>query len=216
MVDLAELGQISALSLFVSGSGTLFAAAIGVPLGAYIALKEFAGRELVKAFTYTLYGFPPVLAGLLVYMTLSNEGPLGTLHWLFTPAGMILAQTLLITPLITGVTITAVSSVDREVRDTARSLGAEGRSLMWTILGEARLGVLTAVMVGFGRAMSEVGTVLIVGGNIRGDTRVLTTAIYSEVVAGEFETAIALGLVLLLISFVIFFLLFRLQEDARD
>jgi len=216
VVDLAELAHISALSLFVSGSGTLLAAAIGVPLGAYIALKEFAGRELVKAFTYTLYGFPPVLAGLLIYMTLSNEGPLGALHWLFTPAGMILAQTLLITPLITGVTITAVSAVDREVRDTARSLGAEGRSLAWTILGEARLGVLTAIMVGFGRAMSEVGTVLIVGGNIRGDTRVLTTAIYSDVIAGEFETAIALGLVLLSISFVIFFLLFRLQGESRD
>src|SRR3990172_5957823 len=141
VVDLAELGQISALALFVSGSGTLLAAAIGVPLGAYIALKEFAGRGLVKAFTYTLYGFPPVLAGLLVYMALSRQGPLGALGLLYSPPGMILAQTLLIVPLITGVTITAVSSVDREVRDTARALGAEGWPLVRTVLSEARKGV---------------------------------------------------------------------------
>jgi len=211
-----NLAQITAVSLYVSGASTLLAAAIGVPLGAYIAMREFAGRGLVKAFTYTLYGFPPVLAGLLVYMALSRQGPLGALGLLYTPPGMILAQTLLIVPLITGVTITAVSGVDREVRDTARALGAEGWPLVRTVLAEARKGVVTAVMVGFGRAISEVGAVLMVGGNLSGETQVLTTAIYENTRLGEFSTAIAIGLLLLAISFLIFFLLFRFQERAED
>jgi len=167
---------------------------------------------IAKAIVFTLYGMPPVLAGLLVYLLLSNTGPLGFLGWLFTPAGMILAQVLIITPIITGVTYSAVSSVGRDVKDAAKSLGARGWSLATTVIEEARLGVLTAVMVGFGRAISEVGAVLMVGGNIRGATRVLTTAIVLETSRGDFAEAIALGGILLMVGFVIFVFLYWVQQ----
>lgn len=204
--------SVVALSLYVSGAATALAALVGIPLGAAIGLREFGGRALVKTVVYTLYGFPPVLAGLLVYVVLSRTGPLGALGWLFTPTGMILAQLLIVLPLVTGVTISAVAGVGRDVKDTARTLGAGNWALAKTVLAEARVGVVTAVMVGFGRAVSEVGAVLIVGGNIRGHTRVLTTAIVLETATGDFVTASLLGLVLFSIAFAIFFLFHRFQE----
>lgn len=155
---------------------------------------------------------PPVLAGLLVYLLLSKEGPLGVLSALFTPAGMVLAQVLIVTPIVTGVTYSAVASVGRDVKDAARGLGARGWSLASTVVQEARLGVLTAVMVGFGRAISEVGAVLIVGGNIQGSTRVLTTAIVLETSRGNFAEAIALGFILLAAAFGIFLVLYWIQQ----
>jgi len=158
---------------------------------------------------------PPVLAGLLVYLLLSTSGPLGILGWLYTPVGMVLAQVLIVTPIVAGVTYSAVSSVGRDVKDAARSLGARGWALAATVIEEARLGVLTAIMVGFGRAISEVGAVLIVGGNIRGSTRVLTTAIVLETSRGNFTEAVALGGILLGIGFVIFLFLYRTQQQGH-
>ncbi len=211
-----ELLQTAALSLYLAASSTAIASLLGVPLGAILALREERGRRpalsVAKAIVFTLYGMPPVLAGLLVYLLLSNEGPLGALGLLFTPAGMILAQVLIITPIVTGVTYSAVASVGRDVKDAARTLGARGWPLTATVVQEARLGVLTAIMVGFGRAISEVGAVLIVGGNIRGSTRTLTTAIVLETSRGNFAVAVGLGAVLLAIAFGIFLLLWRVQE----
>jgi tungstate transport system substrate-binding protein len=210
--DQGEILEVTLRSLFVSGTSTLLAAVFAVPLGALIGFKTFRGRGLVRTLTYTLYGFPPVLAGLLIYVLLSSEGPLGPLGWLYTTNGMILAQTVLILPLMTGVTISAVAGVDRGVWETARTLGADEWDVAKTVVSDARLGVLTAVMVGFGRAISEVGAVMIVGGNIRGHTRVLTTSIVLDVDLGNFQGALLLGAILLTVSAVIFYLLHRAQE----
>jgi tungstate transport system permease protein len=212
-----ELLQITGLSLYVATSSTAIASLLGIPLGTFLALREEArGRKptlsLAKAIIFTLYGMPPVLAGLLAYLLLSKEGPLGALGWLFTPAGMILAQVFILTPIITGVTYSAVASVGREVKDAARTLGAKGWPLARTVIDEARLGVMTAVMVGFGRAISEVGAVLMVGGNIRGSTRVLTTAIILETGRGDFAEAVMLGGILLAIGFAIFLVLYWVQN----
>lgn len=218
MVELSqELLQIAGLSLYVAASSTGIASLLGIPLGAFLALREEArGRRpaltIAKAIVFTLYGMPPVLAGLLVYILLSKEGPLGALGLLFTPGGMIFAQVLIVTPIVTGVAYSAVASVGRDVKEAARTLGARGWALAATVIEEARLGVITAIMVGFGRAISEVGAVLIVGGNIRGATRVLTTAIVLETGRGNFTEAIALGLILLAVAFGIFLVLYWVQQ----
>jgi tungstate transport system permease protein len=190
----------------------MIASALGVPLGASIALKHFRGKELVKTLTYTLMGLPPVVAGLIVYLILSRSGPLGLLGLLYTPSAMIIAQFLLALPIIVGVTISAVSSVPGEVRDTALSLGATNWQSTLTILKEARIGLITAVITGFGACISEVGAVMIVGGNIRFETRVLTTAIVLETDIGDFGFAVALGIILLILAFVVNIPLVRLQR----
>jgi len=207
--------DIAALSLFISGAGTLLAAAVGVPLGSWLGARDFRGQRILKALLYSLYGLPPVLLGLLLYLSLSRTGPLGSLRWLYTVHGMILAQFLLTLPFILGLTWSAVASVERPIRDTAKTLGAEGRRYLATLVKEAKLGVLGAVMVGFGRAISEVGAVIIVGGNIQGETEVLTTAIVKETQQGDFATAVGLGLILLAISILVFASLTLLQERGR-
>lgn len=206
-----EIAQIVLLSLLVSGTATLLGAVIGVPLGALIALKSFRGRTFVRTVAFTFYGFPPVLAGLLVFLLLSNAGPFGFLDWLFTPIGMIVAQTLIVTPIIAGLTISAMMAVEKRVHDTAMTLGADEPQWRSTALHEARVGVLAAVMVGFGRAISEVGAVLIVGGNIAGYTRVLTTAIILETSQANYVEAIVLGVILFAIAFAVFAFLHRIQ-----
>ncbi len=199
----------------VSGSATCIAAAIGVPLGSRLALREFIGRDAVKVLTFTMYGFPPVLAGLVIYLLLSNSGPLGFLELLFTPGAMVLAQTLLVLPIITGLTLSAVSEVGADVKDTARTLGATRTQVERLVLKEARVGVVSAVMVGFGRAIAEVGAVIIVGGNIKWHTRVLTTAIVLETRRGNFEYALTLGAILLTMAVIVYFFLHRYQEGRR-
>ena len=211
MTDVSEIAQIIGLSVLVSGTSTLIGAVVGVPLGVFVALKKFRGRNFVRTIAFTLYGFPPVLAGLLVFLLLSRGGPLGILGLLFTPTGMILAQALIVTPIVMGITISAVMNVERRLHDTALALGADERQWRATALHDARTGVLTAVMVGFGRAISEVGTVLIVGGNIRGQTRVLTTAIVLETSQAHYVEATVFGVVLFGIAFVFFAFLQRLQ-----
>nr|MDO8135356.1 ABC transporter permease [Candidatus Njordarchaeum guaymaensis] len=207
-----EIYGVMFLSLLVSGVATLVASALGIPLGASIALKRFRGKELVKTLTYTLMGLPPVVAGLVVYLILSRSGPLGLLGLLYTPGAMIVAQFLLALPIIVGVTISAVSSVPREIRDTALSLGATNWQATLTILREAKIGLITAIITGFGACISEVGAVMIVGGNIRFETRVLTTAIILETNIGDFGFAVALGIILLLLAFIVNVPLVRLQR----
>ncbi len=206
-----SLASVAALSLLVSGTATLLAALVGVPAGAWLGSRGFRGRRVLQTLLHSLYGLPPVLLGLLLYLSLSRTGPLGSLRWLYTVQGMVLAQFLLILPFVLGLTWNAVASVDPGVRDTARTLGAHGRTFLATLVREARLGVLGAVMVGFGRAVSEVGAVIIVGGNIQGETEVLTTSIVKYTGRGDFAIAVGLGLILLAISLTIFAALTLLQ-----
>jgi tungstate transport system permease protein len=208
----SEIYGIMLLSLFVSGMATIIASLIGIPLGALISMKRFPGKELVKTMTYTLMGLPPVVAGLVIFLILARSGPLGVLGLLYTPGAMIIAQITLATPIIVGISISAVSSVQKEVRDTALSLGATEWQSTFAILREARIGLITAIITGFGSCISEVGAVMIVGGNIKYETRVLTTSIMTETGMGDFGFALALGIILLILAFLVNVPLVRLQR----
>jgi tungstate transport system permease protein len=207
----AATWQIIALSLRVSGLALLFSTLLGIPLGAYLGLQSFPGRRLAVALLYTGMGFPPVVIGLFVYLLLSRAGPLGTLGWLFTPSAMVLAQAIISFPLVAGFTMAAVAGVDPALRLQLRSLGASTAQVTRAILWEARTGVIVSVIAGFGSIISEVGAVMLVGGNIEGSTRVLTTAIVLETRKGNFDLALALAFVLLGIMFLINLLVLRLQ-----
>ncbi|TLZ63920.1 MAG: ABC transporter permease subunit [Methanobacteriota archaeon] len=213
MLTLAgDILQITALSLLVAGTSTLVATLIAVPIGTVLGLREVGSARLLRNILFTLYGLPPVLAGLLVFLLLSRAGPLGPLRLLYTPLGMVIAQVVIVTPIILGITMSVVSTVERRVKDTAFVLGADRYQLSITVLREAAAGVLTAIMVGFGRAISEVGAVFIVGGHIEGQTQVLTTTIITDVAQAEYGHAVALGVILLLLAAVIYSLLYRIQE----
>ncbi|RMG97191.1 MAG: ABC transporter permease subunit [Chloroflexi bacterium] len=189
------------LTLGVSGSALVLAAVFGVPVGAFLGLRDFRGVRWLTAVIYTGMGLPPVVVGLVVFLLLSRQGILGRLGWLFTPTAMILAQTILALPLVTGVTMTAVRSINPELRPQLQTLGATDWQILRTILHEARFGVVVGLVAGFGAAISEVGAVMIVGGNIEGKTRVLTTAIVLETRQGHFDVALALGIILLSLAF---------------
>ena len=208
----SELIEVTLLSLYVSGMATILGSAIGIPLGALIGLKEFGGKGAIKTITYTLYGFPPVLSGLVVYYIFSRAGPLGDFGILFTPTAMIIAETFLVIPLVTGITITSVVEVDKTIKDTVKALGATQRQSVLTVMREAWVGLVMACMVGFGRVIAEVGAAYLVGGNIDGKTRVLTTTIMLETRMGHFEWAMALGIVLLTVALVVFFFMRLMQE----
>jgi tungstate transport system permease protein len=215
----AGLLEIVALSLRVSGVALLFSTLIGIPLGAILGLGRFAGRRVLVALMYTGMGFPPVVVGLFVYLLLSRSGPLGRLNSplipdLFTPGAMIVAQCIIAFPLVAGFTMAAVMGVDSGLRQQVRSLGATDWQTTLTVLLEARTGVIVSVIAGFGGIISEVGAVMLVGGNIEGSSRVLTTAIVLETRQGNFNLALALGSILLAITFVINVLMLRLQGKA--
>jgi tungstate transport system permease protein len=209
---LGPLLPIIGLSLYVSGVALAFATVVGVPLGAGLALYRVPGQRLLKLLIYTGMGLPPVVVGLVVYLLLSRSGPLGGLAWLFTPAGMIVAQVSIALPVVIGLTLAAVESVDPALRLQVRALGAAPRQVLWTVLGEARAGVLAAIVAGFGSIISEVGAVMLVGGNIEGQTRVLTTAIVLETRKGNFGLALALGGVLLTLALAANAVLLRLGQ----
>lgn len=217
----ADLQEIILLSLQVSGIALVISSIIGIPLGAFLGLKRFWGRKLMVVLMYTGMGFPPVVIDLFVYLLLSRSGPLGSLHWpiipvLFTPGAMIMAQTIIAFPLVAGFTMVAVMGVDPQLRQQVTALGATPRQTAWTTLMEARTGVIVAVIAGFGGIISEVGAVMMVGGNIEGSTRVLTTAIVLETRKGNFELAMALGVVLLGLSFLVNLVMLRLQGKTFD
>jgi tungstate transport system permease protein len=159
-------------------------------------------------------GLPPVVIGLFVYLMLSNQGPLGAWRWLFTPTGMVIAQIIIALPLVIGLTLTAVQAVDPTLRLQIRSLGATRWQLVWTVLLEARLGVLAAIVAAFGSIISEVGAVMLVGGNIETQTRVLTTAIVLETRKGNFDLALALGIILLGLAFAANYAMYRLERGT--
>lgn len=210
------LMQIIRLSLQVSGVAVCLAALAGIPLGTWLGLRPARQVRWPALFIYTFMGLPPVLVGLLVYLLLSSQGLLGVLNLLFSPTAMVIAQTVLALPIVTGLTMVAVRGKDREIRDTAVSLGAGGWQVALTVVRETRVAIVGAVVAGAGRALAEVGAVMMVGGNIEGKTRVMTTAIVLETRRGNFEMAIGLGLVLLALAFVINALLYRLQGVNAD
>lgn len=207
----AELGEIVLLSLRVSGLALLISTLIGVPIGVALGLTRTRAHGLITAILYTGMGLPPVVVGLFVYLVLSRSGPFGVLGWLFTPSAMIAAQTIIALPLVTGLTMTAVRGVDPALRLQVRSLGATAVQEAWAVLVEARIGVVAAIVAAFGGIISEVGAVMLVGGNIAGKTRVLTTAIVLNTRQGEFALAIALGVILLALAFAANVALLQLQ-----
>lgn len=207
-----DVWGIIARSLLVSGLSTVLGCAIGIPVGAAVGLRRFRGKRGAVAAVNVGMSLPPVVVGLVVYLLLSRSGPLGFLGLLYSIPAMITAQTVLAAPLIAALTVAAVESVDRRARMVALSLGASQARATMTALGEARFAMGAAVIAGFGAVISEVGAVMIVGGNIAGHTRVMTTAIVLETGRGDFDVAIALGIILLLIAFVVNFGLGFLQR----
>lgn len=195
-----ELAEIVFLSLRVSIVAVLIACAIGLPLGATLAVRTFPGRGGVIVLVNALMGLPPVVVGLLVYLMLSNAGPLGVLQLLYTPTAMIIAQAVLVTPIVTALTRQAVEGLHAEYDEQLRSLGVGPWRALSTLLWDARFGLLTVALAGFGRAIAEVGAVIIVGGNIDHVTRVMTTAIALETSKGDLALALALGIVLMALA----------------
>jgi tungstate transport system permease protein len=198
-----EVIEISVRSLYVSAAAILIAAAICIPIGGLINFHDFRGKRALINVIQTFYSLPTVVVGLFVFLFISRSGPLGGMGLLFTPGAIILGQVILIMPILTGMTISALSGVDRSIRDTALGAGASQSQAIWTIIREARFAVVGAVILGFGRAISEVGAAMMLGGNIRGYTRVLTTAISLYTQEGELVLSLALGIILIGIATVI-------------
>lgn len=207
-----EVMQIAGRSLSIAGTSCLLASLICLPLASLIHFRQFRGKRALISTVQTLFAMPTVLIGLFVLVLFSRAGPLGLFRILFTPTAMVIGQILLISPLLLGFTISALSGVSKEVVDTATSLGASGFQTVWLVLREARYAVLAAVIMGFARAISEVGCALMVGGNIKGATRVITTAIALEASKGDIALAIALGMILLFLALIINVALNRLQQ----
>jgi tungstate transport system permease protein len=207
-----QVMEVAGRSLRVSGTACLLASLICIPLGSLIHFHRFRGKRALISTIQTLFAMPTVLIGLFLLVLLSRSGPLGFFHILLTTKAMIIGQMLLITPLLLGLIISALSGVNKEIPDTAISLGASGFQTIRLVLREGRYAVLAAVIMGFGRAISEVGCALMVGGNIRGATRVITTAISLEASKGNVVLAIALGIILLSLALIINIVLNRLQQ----
>ena len=207
-----EVLRVTGLTLRVSGTATLIAVIVGIPLGTWLAVSRFRGRGTLVTMVNVGMGLPPVVAGLLVSILLWRNGPLGALRLLYTPSAMVIAQGLIASPLVIGLTRSAVESLDPGIREQLRSLGASRGQMLWAMLNECRIGLLAAVIAGFGGVISEVGASAMVGGNITGHTRVLTTAIMLEVSKGNFGLAIALSTVLLALAYIATALLTGLQQ----
>ncbi len=198
----AAVLEIVVRSMQVTISALIISTVIGIPLGTWFALTNFRGKRIFTTVIYTGMGLPPVVVGLVVYLLLSRSGPLGDLDWLFRMEAMILAQSIIATPLIIGVTLSSVLGIDPDLRRQLRALGATRWQTTVATLYEARFGLIVGLVAGFGSIVSEVGAVMLVGGNIEGRTRVLTTAVVLETRRGAFDLALAFGIILLLISLI--------------
>jgi tungstate transport system permease protein len=207
-----EIWSILWLSLVVSGTATLIALVIGVPLGTVLALARFPGRRVVVSAVNAGMGVPPVVVGLFVSLLLWRSGPLGDWEILYTPLAIVCAQALIATPLVTGITLAAVGAVPATFRLQLLGLGASRVQMVWIVIREARLPMLAAVMAGFGGVISEIGASMMVGGNIKGQTRTLTTAMVLETGKGNFDIAIALALLLLVLIFLVNWVLTSIQQ----
>ena len=211
----AEVLGILWTSLQVSGTATLIALLVGIPAGVVLALTRFAGRTLVVSAVNTGMGLPPVVVGLFVTILLWRSGPLGALEILYTPAAIIVAQAVIAAPIVTGITLAAVQNVPAKFRLQLLGLGASRPQMVWVVLREARLPMLAAIMAGFGGVISEIGASMMVGGNIKGQTRTLTTAMVLETGKGNFDVAIALSILLLALVFGINWVLTTIQQPRR-
>jgi len=211
----AEVLGITLLSLKVSGLATLISMVVGISAGTAVALSRFPGRQLVVSLINTGMSLPPVVVGLFVTIFLWRNGPLGFLEILYTPTAIILAQAVIATPIVTGITLAAIQNLPANLRLQILSLGATRIQTVWMLVKEARLPLLAAVMAGFGGVISEVGASIMVGGNIRGYSRVLTTATVMETSRGNFDIAIALGIILLLLAFLVNAILTQIQQRER-
>ncbi|WP_315118350.1 ABC transporter permease [uncultured Clostridium sp.] len=209
--NFGEISQVVFLSLFISTFSTGIASILACILGIPVALNNFKMKKAIMRVTNTLMSLPPVLMGLLVYMTLSRRGPLGKLEILFTPTAMIISQSLLVFPIVFGLIVSSVSKSAEEIKKTCTSLGAGKYDTFTTVIKESKGHIFTAITTGFGRAISEVGAVMMVGGNIRGYTRVMTTYIALETNKGNYNEAVFIGLLLLFISFLVNSILHRFQ-----
>jgi tungstate transport system permease protein len=208
----AEVWSVTWLSLRISATATLLALALGIPLGTMLALSRFPGRGFVISLVNTGMGLPPVVVGLFVTIVLWRNGALGFLELLYTPTAMILAQLVIAAPIVIGLTLAAIQQIPEKFRLQLLGLGASHAQVVWTLLKEARLPMLAAVMAGFGAVISEVGASLMVGGNIKNSTRVLTTATVLETGKGNFDVAIALSLILLALMFLVNWALTWIQQ----
>ncbi len=210
-----EVIRITLLSLEVSGSATLISLLVGISTGVLVALSEFPGRRIAVSLINTGMGLPPVVVGLFVTVFLWRNGPLGFLRILYTPTAMIIAQAVIATPIVMGITLAAIQQLPKNLRLQILSLGATRLQMVWILIKEARLLLLAAVMAGFGGVISEVGASIMVGGNIKGYSRVLTTATVMETSRGNFDIAIALGIILLLLAYFINLVLTQIQQRER-
>ena len=207
-----EVMEIASRSLRISVAATVLASLVCLPLASLIFFSHFPGKRALINLIQTFFSIPTVAIGLFVFILFSRAGPMGGLNMLFTPTVMVLGQMILITPILLGLTISALSGIDQAIPDTARSLGASRLQTATVVLREARFAVVAAVIMGFGRAISEVGVALMVGGNIKGFTRVITTAISLETSKGDLELSIALGIILITIALLVNLILNRIQQ----
>jgi len=210
-----EVLDITLLSLKVSGLATLISVFIGVSIGTVIALNEFPGKRAVVSLVNTGMGLPPVVVGLFVTIFLWRNGPFGFLGILYTPLAIIIAQSIIATPIVMGITVAAMQQLPRKLRLQILALGATRLQMVWTLIKEARLSLLAAIMAGFGGVISEIGASIMVGGNIKGYSRVLTTATVMETSRGNFDVAIALSIILLLLAYFINLILTHVQQRER-
>jgi tungstate transport system permease protein len=210
-----EVLGITLLSIKVSGSATLISLIIGITVGASVALTRFRGRRIVVSLINTGMALPPVVVGLFVTISLWRNGPLGFLGILYTPLAMVIAQGVIATPIVTGITLAAVQQLPAKLRLQILALGATRLQMLWILIKEAKLSLLAAVMAGFGGVISEVGASIMVGGNIKGYSRVLTTATVMETGRGNFDVAIALSIILLLLAYLINLVLTQVQQRER-
>jgi len=210
-----EVMRITLLSLGVSGTATFISLLIGISVGTAVALSRFPGKRFVVSLINTGMGLPPVVVGLFVTIFLWRNGPLGFLGILYTPTAMILAQTVIATPIVMGITLAAIQQLPQKLRLQILALGATRFQMVWILIKEAKLPLLAGVMAGFGGVISEVGASIMVGGNIKGYSRVLTTATVMETSRGNFDIAIALGIILLLLAYFINLILTHIQQRER-
>lgn len=207
-----EVVEIAARSLQISLTAALLASLICIPIGSLIHFHHFPGKRILINVIQTFFSVPTVVIGLFVFVLFSKAGPIGGVNIMFTPTIMVIGQMILVTPILLGLTISALSGVDKAIKDTALSLGASDFQAIVVILNEARYAVVAAIAMGFGRAISEVGIAIMIGGNIKGFTRVITTAIALETQKGELELAIALGIILLSLAFIVNVVLIKIQQ----
>ncbi|NWF92121.1 MAG: ABC transporter permease [Syntrophaceae bacterium] len=210
-----EVRGVTLLSIKVSGTATLISLLIGISIGTIVALSEFRGKRFFVSLINTGMGLPPVVVGLFVTIFLWRNGPLGFFGILYTPIAMILAQAIIATPIVMGITLAAIQQLPKRLQLQILSLGATRLQMVWILIKEAKLPLLAAVMAGFGGVISEVGASMMVGGNIKGYSRVLTTATVMETSRGNFDMAIALGIILLLLAYIINLILTQIQQRER-